>query len=158
SNSNFQNNFSKLEIIIDLCGADKNKIYRALKADASHKYSIDFEFGDNPTKLQIMTAHASKGLEFQHVLCGGIYTNGHTMNIYPEIGNMPGAFQWSLETKKGNRFKTPTLIFEQMLQKEKEFSEAKRLFYVVGTRAEESLSWVEIDFSHYKTRIAPDSW
>lgn len=158
SNSNFENNFKKLEVIIDLCRADKNKIYRTLKIDASNRYSIDFQYGKEARKLQIMTAHASKGLEFNHVLCAGIYTNGTSLNLYPEIGNMPGAFQWSLETKKGNRFKTPTLLFERLLQKEKEFSEAKRLFYVVGTRAEESLTWVDIDFSHYKTRISSDSW
>lgn len=145
NNSNANQNLGKILEIIKLSGSNKDKILKLLKEDSTNTYSVDFQFGTNPSAVQIMTAHASKGLEFDHVFCGGIYSNGKNMDIYPEIGTYPGAFQWSIEAKNKKRYRTPSLILEKIVNAEKNFSEKKRLFYVVGTRAIKTLNYVEIN-------------
>lgn len=151
SNSNYKNNLEYLNSVINLAGGNFKKLLLLLQDGTSSTYSMNFQSGINPEKVVIMTAHASKGLQFDHVILGGIYTNDARMPSSPLFGKLPMSLQWSLQLEGKKRFKTPQFIYEQLLNKKKEFSESKRLFYVACTRAKKTLSWVQNDTYKMKT-------
>lgn len=145
SSSNYANNIEYINSVINLSSGNSARLLTLLQNGASNTYSMNFQSGHNPEKVMIMTAHASKGLQFDHVILGGMYTNDAKMPASPLFGKIPMSLQWSLHLEGKKRFKTPQFIYEQILMKKKEFSESKRLFYVACTRAKKSLSWVQQD-------------
>lgn len=149
SNANFKINLAYIQDIINI-ELDIERIYLRLKREAGEANSVEFKFGDNPDRIKIMTAHASKGLEFDHVFLGGIYTNDSSFPDTSLIGKIPSSFKWSETIFGKKKFKTPHLMLEEIQTKAKEFSENKRLFYVANTRAVETLTWIELDFSERK--------
>src|SRR5690606_40325740 len=50
-------------------------IYSRFKETSSTSISMDLRWGQFAERVSIMSAHASKGLEFDHVIIGGILTN-----------------------------------------------------------------------------------
>lgn len=159
NNSNFKNNFENIKTLITMSENSINELYRLLKAQREVKYSLDFKYGRNAEKLRIMTAHASKGLQYDHILLGGMYTNENTPMFKSLIGKMPQSFKWSLGLSGKKKFKTPYYILEEQLIKLKEFGETKRLFYVSNTRAEKTLGWVNLNFGDVKrTKNQAGSW
>ena len=150
ANSNFKNNFEMIKSFISLTGSDKTELLKLINKQSEISYSLDFQYGDNADQVKIMTAHASKGLQFSHVLLGGIYTNDSHMPSQSLIGKFPKSFKWSQSIHGKKRFKTPYLFLEEIAEKNKEFSESKRLFYVANTRAENTLGWVNIDLGTVK--------
>ncbi len=149
-NSNYKNNLSKIELLCIECIGDLEKLLILLKRQGGSAYSLDFQFGNNPGQVQIMTAHASKGLEFENVILGGIYTNENIIQTNMSIGKFPMSFKWTEGIHGKKKFKTPRLIWEEEQNKRKEFSEAKRLFYVANTRAEKNLQYVEVELGEHK--------
>jgi CRISPR/Cas system-associated exonuclease Cas4 (RecB family) len=102
--------------------------------------------GKGKNLIKIMTVHASKGLEFDHVILGGIHNNeGGGGGAPPLFGKFPGSFLWKRESKDKKSFKTPQYFLEDKYQEIKENLESKRLLYVASTRAKNSLSFVNID-------------
>ena len=63
---------------ISLNSADNlEKIWLRLRDFSKDTFSIEFRGkGTVDSKIQIMSVHSSKGLEFDHVILGGIHTNG----------------------------------------------------------------------------------
>ncbi len=122
------------------------------------RLSLDFRFGKDSHLVQIMTAHASKGLEFDVVFVAGIYTNGKDSNDYGFLGKIPGSFRWyqDLATKKSQI--TPQYLLEKEISKYKNFSESKRLFYVACTRAVNKLIWINFDIGESKFKSPKNSW
>ena len=149
ANTKFGLNFAYIQDIINI-ELDIERIYLRLKRESGEANSVEFKYGENPDRVKIMTAHASKGLEFDHVFLGGIYTNDSRFPDSSLIGKIPSSFKWSETIFGKNKYKTPHLILEEIQTKNKEFSENKRLFYVANTRAVKTLSWVELDFSERK--------
>jgi len=141
SNSNYANNLSLIDSICLICGDDVDQAYEAVRQYGDNKYSIDFQFGESPDQLVIMTAHASKGLEFDHVILGGINNNGKRLPETSYFGKFPGSFRWKTSTTQKKSYKSPMYIKEELLTKQKDFSESKRLFYVACTRAKKKLYW-----------------
>lgn len=149
SNANFKNNFGYIFKIMEI-EPDNEAIYLKLNREAKESSSVDFKYGENAGKIRIMTTHASKGLEFDHVYLGGIYTNDSSFPDSSLVGKTPASFIWSPSIHGKNRYKTPQMILEDLIWKNKEFSESKRLFYVANTRAVDTLNWISIDFSERK--------
>ena len=52
---------------------------------------MEFKKGDFPDGIKIMTVHGSKGLEFDHVILGGISTNGGVPSV-ELMGKEVGSF------------------------------------------------------------------
>lgn len=154
THSNYNASFGYLSKIIKR-NHDTETLFLKLKEDASSKISVDFKYGINSDQINIMTAHASKGLEFPTVILGGIYTNDSPMPNASFIGKIPSSFKWTDSIHGKGKFKTPQMIFEEIIEKQKDFSESKRLFYVANTRAEEKLVWIDIDFTQHKRDRAP---
>lgn len=159
ANSQFSQNLTYIETLVRSARNNKETLIAAFKDLRENSYSLDFYFGENPTKLRLMTAHASKGLQYKHILLGGIYTNENTNLSSPMIGKLPLSFKWSTTTVGKDKFKTPQYLLEEELTKQKEMSENKRLFYVANTRAESTLGWVELKFGELKrSKNQYNSW
>jgi CRISPR/Cas system-associated exonuclease Cas4 (RecB family) len=108
--------------------------------------------------VQIMSAHASKGLEFDVVFLGGIYTNGRELPDGGLFGDLPGSFQWFIDLTQREKQKSPFYVYENELSRYKNFSEAKRLFYVACTRAKKKLCWVDFEIPEKTFSIPKNSW
>ncbi|MCT4643264.1 MAG: UvrD-helicase domain-containing protein [Bacteriovoracaceae bacterium] len=156
-NSNYQNNLDYISNICSLNYDDFELIYEQM-SKAADSYSLDFEYGGDSSRIQIMTAHASKGLEFEDVYIGGIYTNSKAMPQTDTFGKYPFSFKWSDQVDKKKKYKTPLYFLEQKHNSLKEYAESKRLFYVAGTRAKTNLYFVNIQFDDVKFRKQSNSW
>ena len=102
--------------------------------------SIDTEEVD---AVQILTIHASKGLEFPYVFVLSIASSSKTVdksNIIFDLqyGDKPG---FGIVVNKYNGKQNPkALIYKQLWQKPREKNEALRLFYVAVSRAKKYLN------------------
>ena len=158
-NSNYKNNLQQIKTIIKAANGELDEILLLLGRMSSSAYSLDFQYGETPQDIIIMTAHASKGLEFDHVFVGGLYTNENSPMMTSSIGKIPLSFKWTDSIHGKKRYKTPYLIWEEELLKQKEFSESKRLFYVANTRAKKSLNLTVLDFGATKrSKNQSSSW
>jgi len=79
--------------------------------------------------VNLLTAHGSKGLEFEHVFFAGI-----------------NASSWEKKRKPGGGYKMPDTLFSSQ-PKASEEEELRRLFYVALTRAEK---YLYISYAQYK--------
>ncbi len=158
SNSNYSETFERLRDLSQQAGGGRPEFIQKLAEGRDERYSIEFQYSGRVSHIQIMTAHASKGLEFKHVFLGGIYTNGRKMPSLERVGLDPGSFKWSPKGIKGESYTTPQFILEQRREVLKNFSEAKRLFYVACTRAQKALYWVELMSEGNEVRCESDSW
>jgi ATP-dependent helicase/nuclease subunit A len=144
ANSGWSHNVNTLAALVDSIGSDASKISASFEMLESEKISLDFYYGDSVPEVLIMTAHSSKGLQFSHVLIGGIHNNGRYISNNDFFGKIPGSFKWKLDRQQKTPFKSPYYLFENALDKRKDFSESKRLFYVAATRAENTLGFVDL--------------
>lgn len=159
SNSNYVQNLQVIEAAIKASHHDIDELIIYFDKLKGNSYSVDFQYGDKPESVLLMSAHASKGLQFPHVILGGIHTNGTTIVNRGPIGKLPGSFKWSDKLEGRKQYKTPVFLWEEIVNKKREFSESKRLFYVANTRAEQSLSYITLSFNAGKrSRIQSDSW
>ncbi len=158
ANSNNVNNIEIIKSICDLSGGDIEEILELLEKNISYKYNVDLEVGSNNVEVVIMTVHASKGLEFPHVILGGVHTNGRYIGDSEIVGSTPGSIKWKKNLTEVNYYKSPQYLLEKLLVKHKDFSETKRLFYVACTRAQKSLSWVKIESRFGLLNKYDNSW
>lgn len=143
TNENSDLNYIEIETLCRLHREDPEAILNQLR-NIKTEVSLDFRFGKNPGMVQLMTTHASKGLEFDRVFICGLYTNGITPPDIEIFGNRPDSFKWYIDLATRQTQKSPMLVFEDELLKAKTFSESKRLFYVACTRAKKKLNWVDL--------------
>src|SRR5690606_42143279 len=94
TNENSDINIQTISTISELYSQDPESIMIQLSQGDNQRLSMDLRSGENSNMVQIMSAHASKGLEFDVVYLGGIYTNGREQNDAPLFGNLPGSFNW----------------------------------------------------------------
>ncbi len=154
---NYDLNLDQIDLLAHLFEQDEEVILGEMKSD-DDKLSLDFRWGTNSSKVILMTAHASKGLEFDFVYLGGIYTNGAERNNTDLIGKLPGSFSWYRDLSTKDKALTPQLKLERDIESLKNFSESKRLFYVTCTRAKERLVWVDLDYDADQFSLNQNSW
>lgn len=158
TNENSDINLGVIEVISSIYHQDPESIMVQIKDGNNQRISLDLRSGENAHMVQIMTAHASKGLEFDTVYLGGIYTNGKEIYDSALFGDLPGSFQWYIDLSQRNKQKSPIYLFESELANYKNFSEAKRLFYVAATRAKKKLVWVNLDIPEKTFSVPKNSW
>ncbi|MCY4644333.1 MAG: UvrD-helicase domain-containing protein [Bacteriovoracales bacterium] len=145
STSITEHNLIFIKNILEVCGNDIERFYLFFENVGKDKFSFEFQIGDCPQKIQIMSVHSAKGLEFDRVILAGIHTNGRERVDYPLFGKKPGSFRWKLREDQKDFYKSPLLILEECEEKEYSTMEDKRLLYVATTRAKKEL--LLIDFS-----------
>ena len=158
SNSSYRNNMAFLESICLVCNGNIDRILERLSLSRDGSYATEFQVGAQKSSVVIMTAHASKGLEFEHVMLGGIHTNGTSAGQRDFFGKNPGSVCWKLDSVQKKAFKAPEYLLEGEINKRKEFAESKRLFYVACTRAQNGLSWIDLRRDGELLSYNRDSW
>lgn len=158
TNENSDINLETIQTISDLFLQDPESIMKQLEGGDNDRLSLELRSGENSGMVQIMSAHASKGLEFDSVYLGGIYTNGKDQSDGSLFGDLPGSFNWYLDITNREKQKSPLYVYENELAKYKNFSEAKRLFYVACTRAKKKLIWVDFEMPEKSFSIPKNSW
>lgn len=116
-----------------------------------------------PKRVQLMTVHGSKGLQFPHVMVPYIEEITAKRKT-PFFGFNPDAGVWSLCLKdpESNDKIVPPLLDNQIeAHKGRELEEADRVLYVALTRAQESLHlfWKSVDKNKWVQKLdlfAPD--
>jgi ATP-dependent helicase/nuclease subunit A len=135
-----ENTVNYISSICDSSKGSLENVWMYLKGFLKDKFSIELRSKkDSQMKIQIMSVHSSKGLEFKNVILGGIHTNGGVIKNDGLVKKWPGSFKWmpNVETKK--LAQSPNYILESLEDKILDFNEQKRLLYVACTRAESSL-------------------
>lgn len=158
SNSQYPQNKAIIDSIVSLSHGNVEKCWEKLINIGDERYSIEFYSSKEKLRLSLMTAHASKGLQFDHVLLGGIQTNGRSIPSREDIGRQPGSFKWKKSFDQSKKYTTPEMILEREENSHKEFSEHKRLFYVACTRAVKSLNWIEFLYNEKPFSYHVNSW
>jgi ATP-dependent helicase/nuclease subunit A len=158
TNENSDINLETIQTISDLFLQDPENIMKQLEGGDNDRLSLELRSGENSGMVQIMSAHASKGLEFDSVYLAGIYTNGKDQNDGSLFGDLLGSFNWYLDITSREKQKSPLYVYENELAKYKNFSEAKRLFYVACTRAKKKLIWVDFGMPEKSFSIPKNSW
>lgn len=106
-----------------------------------------------PSRVQLMTIHASKGLQFPHVIITGFGDGSPPSKL--DLFNYDEATElWSVSLKDletGSSMMTPLAHRVREEQKRREQEESLRLLYVAMTRAQESLTLVW-------SKPRPQSW
>ena len=156
-NCNYKHNLKTIEEMISANFEDIHSIYEEV-CRLGKGYIIDFHVGQSSSQITLMTVHAAKGLEFDHVILGGIHTNGKMDNTMGILGEKPESFKWKDGASSKSFMKTPGLILEELITKDKELAESKRLLYVACTRAKAQLSWVDISFQEKEVFYSDKSW
>lgn len=144
SNSLYFQNSTLIDSICNLTNENLIATYTLLEKESGQRYSINLRNGNEKKIVTIMTAHASKGLEFDAVCLGGIYSNGREIANTDLIGKLPGSLRWKKVFNQKKFNKSPLFYYETDFEKRKSFDESKRLFYVACTRAVKHLSWINI--------------
>lgn len=136
----------KIISLIEVAAGSINKFDLVLRKMAEENSTTNLEANGSGPGVQIMTVHASKGLEFDAVFIAGIHNNGKAPNDSSKIGEEFLSLTWKLKKSDKKELKTPWMILENARQKELDFSESKRLFYVACTRARKELHFCDIYF------------
>lgn len=148
TNSFHAQNAELVDAICRLTKEEMVKIYNLLKNDEGEDYACEMMNGEAGTngkkRIVIMSAHASKGLEFDAVLLGGVHTNGRYNGMKDHIGKFPHSFKWKKALNQKRFFKSPFYHLESEILTLKDFSESKRLLYVACTRAVKYLAYVDL--------------
>ncbi len=158
TNENSDINFEEIETIASIYHQDPESIMTQLSKGDNERISLELRWGQSSAMVQMMSAHASKGLEFDTVYLGGIYTNGKEMNDGGLFGELPASFKWYMDLSQRDKRDSPFYLYENELAQYKNFSESKRLFYVACTRAKKKLIWVDLELPEGSFSIPGNSW
>lgn len=109
-----------------------------------------------PKKIQMMTIHASKGLQFDHVIVIGMHSPQRTRGRFLlDVDTETNQFSIFVKNKdKDDKIRSPIYWRQWALQKEREAEEFERLLYVALTRAKKMVSlftlnrFSELSWSH----------
>ena len=124
-------------------GFNPLQFFENLQASAEGQEEGDATPVIEPERVNLMTIHASKGLQFKHVILAGF--GGEQKKHQGDwwmIDEVTG--KWTLALRSNDQKKISSLSGLKLIRErqEKDAEEADRLLYVAMTRAQDSLSFV----------------
>jgi ATP-dependent helicase/nuclease subunit A len=137
------------KLLIQLKTEDHSPDFNYIDFIENRKSSLDLESGSQdsdavssiePNRVQLMTVHMSKGLEFKHVIIPYIDAKPQLTNyqIYAfDADQAKYSLHLKLDAEKGQQSLPAMSLLEKM--KAEELAESDRLLYVAMTRAKESI-------------------
>lgn len=132
--------FELLQIIILSCSGELDLIWQKLKFSSDSSLALEVQTSSNP-KFHFMTVHSSKGLEFHHVILGGLYKSQKSRPDTKLLAKSQLEFSFP-SSINGEMIKTPEFVLSSRAKRGAEEEESLRLFYVACTRAIKTLSFV----------------
>lgn len=101
----------------------------------------DGEEGENIDAVNVMTIHRSKGLEFPLVIVAGCTSSFLKNNVTPfvDFDKKHGMFMRYIDEESGDMFISHREILHKYSERDAEYDEAMRIFYVACTRAKDFL-------------------
>lgn len=144
SNAFYPENIGLINSICKICLNDLEKVYNLISQESDQQYSFQLVSGISKKQIRLMTVHSSKGLEFDSVILAGVHTDGSSVGNRNIMGKWPNSFKWKRAFNQKSFIKSPNFILEERANKNKEFSESKRLMYVALTRAMKRIAWVDL--------------
>lgn len=101
----------------------------------------DGEEGENIDAVNVMTIHRSKGLEFPLVIVAGCTSSFLKNNATPfvDFDKKHGMFMRYIDEESGDMFISHREILHKYSERDAEYDEAMRIFYVACTRAKDFL-------------------
>lgn len=101
----------------------------------------DGEEGENIDAVNVMTIHRSKGLEFPLVIVAGCTSSFLKNNVMPfvDFDKKHGMFMRYIDEESGDMFISHREILHKYSERDAEYDEAMRIFYVACTRAKDFL-------------------
>lgn len=137
------------KLLIQLKTEDHSPDFNYIDFIENRKNSLDLEGGAEdsdavssiePNRVQLMTVHMSKGLEFKHVILPFMDAEPQLTRYLPYVMDTEAekySLHLKLDEEKGCQSLPAKKVLERM--KEEELAESDRLLYVAMTRAKESL-------------------
>lgn len=114
-----------------------------------------------PDKVSLMTVHASKGLEFKHVIVIGLTDRPQQTKVL-NLAFEPGLSLFSLSPFVESESKLMPSIWSNQVRKQfnqRELLESERVLYVAMTRAQQSVTLVAcLPRPDERSSIFADSW
>lgn len=105
-------------------------------SDRQSVLRLDSEVEPDPNKIQVMTIHGSKGLEFDHVFVMSLVGRRFPSNFHIPIWTLPLELQQEAPVDKAGHIE-----------------EERRLLYVAATRAKKSLTLTTVEAKNIKPSI-----
>jgi ATP-dependent exoDNAse (exonuclease V) beta subunit len=158
TNENSDVNLDQIETFCKLYHQNPEAILLQLDGDDAQKVSLEFRSGNHSDMVHVMTAHSSKGLEYDNIYLGGIYTNGHEMPMTDLLAKWPESFYYYTDLQTHQKIRSPHYVLEAKMTALKNFSESKRLFYVACTRAKKKLCWAHLENIGEMSKLPGNSW
>ena len=159
NNPDVENNIKIVAELNQQLDGNLEQVFNFLQEKQGSTYSFEYQFGSSDNPVRVMSVHASKGLEFDHVFILGGMTNGVTRSMDTLLGKKVGSFRWKSSFKDIKFQRSPEYIIESHEDKFQDFSEQKRLIYVACTRAVKSLSLLRIvDSKNEPVFVGKNSW
>ncbi len=137
--------YQKILSYFNLIGTDYIRCFELIESLRNEKVDVREKVDGELGTVEIMSVHSSKGLEFDLVCLAGIHDNGKSMASSEVVGRDPLSFSFRLNPSDRTRQKTPWKLYDEVLEKFKNFSESKRLLYVACTRAKNRLIWINVN-------------
>ncbi|MCB9094437.1 MAG: UvrD-helicase domain-containing protein [Halobacteriovoraceae bacterium] len=138
--SQYRENLEKISKLCRIYNDNAYAISNSLAKMKEDRLSFEFMKNGHVGKIEIMTAHASKGLEFECVFIGGVMANARGGVDSLSVGKERASFSYLRRDNK--KEKTPQYFLEREIARENSEFESRRLFYVCCTRAEKDLNYV----------------
>lgn len=120
----------------------KNFIEYIATISADKNFEMPAVFSGDVDAVNLLTIHASKGLEFPYTFVAGLSSLGkksHDYGVYVELNEGVGNFGLIIENFNGKN-SLKSMIYKQIYKAPREYAEAKRRFYVAVSRAKKYLN------------------